>query len=209
MELAVQPDHVKDPQTESGKLGLWFFILSEIMLFGAFFSSYLLARLNNAACALGTPAWPKPGYTGGLALAAFNTVVLITSSYTMIRALLFARENNPRAARTNLLITVSLGALFLVVKAFEYSMKIHHGYFPGGEAVVANPGLGIFVSYYFAMTGLHALHIVAGIIWIAAVCRSARPDAGPAFPRKVEYAGLYWHFVDVVWVFLFPLFYLI
>lgn len=89
-------------------------------------------------------------------------------------------------------------------------MKIHHGYFPRSPFMEANPGLNIFISFYFVLTGFHGLHVVIGILWNWLLKRGARRRiASPAFARKVEYAGLYWHFVDVVWVFLFPLFYLI
>jgi cytochrome c oxidase subunit 3 len=186
---------------EGGKLGLWLFILSEIMLFGGFLACYATIRWGSSACALGSPAWPKPGYTGGLLLAAANTVVLITSSFTMARACLFARAHDARY-RANLLATIILGCAFLLIKGFEYHLKIHHGYFPGSEWMHANPGVTIFISFYFVMTGLHGLHVLAGIVWNALLYKAEATS-------KLEYAGLYWHFVDVVWVLLFPLFYLI
>jgi heme/copper-type cytochrome/quinol oxidase subunit 3 len=195
---------------EAGKTGLWLFLASEVMLFAAFIAAYLSLRWGSGVCALGAPAWPKSGYTGGLALATANTVVLLTSSYTMVLALLGAREGNRRAFSRNMLFTILLGLAFLGIKAFEYRLKIHHGWYPDSGVMRANPGLNIFVSFYFAMTGLHALHMLAGLIWNGLLWTAGRgSDLDAGFSLKVEYAGLYWHFVDIVWVFIFPLFYLI
>ncbi|MBI4425702.1 MAG: heme-copper oxidase subunit III [Elusimicrobia bacterium] len=201
---------VRLDQAEIGKLGLWLFLLSEAMLFGGFLSSYLTLRLGNAACRLGTPAWPQAGYTGGLLLAGLNTLVLIASSYTMVRSLRRAADGDREGFRRDMLATLALGGAFLGVKAFEYYAKIRHGYYPGGPLVEANPGLGIFFSFYFAMTGLHALHVIAGLLWNGLLYKASGAAAmDERFARKVLFAGLYWHFVDVVWVFLFPLLYLI
>lgn len=189
-------------------MGIWLFILSEVMLFGGFLSSYATIRWGSADCALGAPAWPSAGYLGGLFLAAANTLILITSSYTMARACGLARAGDARARR-NLAATLFLGVLFLVIKGVEYTLKIHHGLIPKGAAVAANPGLTIVVSFYFALTGLHALHIVVGLLWNYFLWDVGKESVSNSWADKVENAGLYWHFVDVVWVFLFPLFYLI
>ncbi|MBI5200039.1 MAG: heme-copper oxidase subunit III [Elusimicrobia bacterium] len=196
-------------QAEIGKLGLWLFLVSEVMLFGAFFASYLSTRLGNADCALGVTVWPEAGHLPGLVMATVNTLILLTSSYTMVRAISGAERGDRGRFRTNLLATIFLGAAFLVVKTFEYRLKISHGYYPGSELAKANNGLSIFLSYYFLMTSLHGLHVVAGLVWNLVVL--AAPPELPAekLALKAEYAGLYWHFVDVVWVFLFPLFYLV
>jgi heme/copper-type cytochrome/quinol oxidase subunit 3 len=198
----------KDP-AESGRLGLWFFIASEILLFGGFLAGYVMIRWGSSVCALGTPAWPEAGYTGGLALATLNTVILLTSSLTMVRATLFARDGNAAGVRKNLGSTLCLGVLFLAVKSCEYALKIHHGYYPKSEFMQANPGLTIFISFYYALTILHALHVIVGLIWNGALYRSMSRGWRPDLSGKMEYAGLYWHFVDVLWLFLFPLFYLI
>ncbi|MBI5630687.1 MAG: heme-copper oxidase subunit III [Elusimicrobia bacterium] len=209
MEIAAATEESSWSEADAGRLGLWLFILSEIMLFGAFFASYVSTRLGNADCALGVSAWPEAGHLPGLTLAALNTVLLLTSSYTMVRAILGAQRGNRARFRANLIATILLGAGFLAVKACEYSLKISHGYYPGSELAKANPGLSIFLSYYYLMTSLHALHVVVGLVWNSVVL--SVPDNAPAevLARKAEYAGIYWHFVDVVWVFLFPLFYLI
>ncbi|MBI3565383.1 MAG: cytochrome c oxidase subunit 3 [Elusimicrobia bacterium] len=196
-------------ERDAGRMGLWMFILSEILLFGGFLCAYAGTRLGNPDCALGTVVWPEAGHLPGLAMAALNTLILLTSSYTMVRAIGRAERGDREGFRRNLVATMALGGAFLVVKACEYALKISHGYYPGSEFAKANPGISIFLSYYYAMTILHGLHIVAGLVWNGVVLRAGRQAAMETVARKAEFAGLYWHFVDVVWVFLFPLFYLI
>lgn len=197
-------------EEDGGRLGLWLFILSEILLFGAFLAAYASTRLGNPDCALGVTAWPEAGHLPGLTMAALNTVILLTSSYTMVRAIARAERGDLSGFRANLKATIGLGLAFLAVKGAEYAFKISHGYYPGSDLAKAAPGLSIFLSYYYGMTILHGLHVVAGLAWNGVVLASAR-DGVPAatVARKAEFAGLYWHFVDVVWVFLFPLLYLI
>jgi len=197
-------------EEDGGRIGLWLFLLSEIMLFGAFLASYAGTRLGNADCALGAVAWPEAGHMPGLALAALNTVVLLTSSYTMVRAVARAERGDREGFRSNLIATMGLGFAFLVVKGLEYALKISYGYYPGSDLARANPGLSIFLSYYYLLTILHGAHIVAGLVWNGVALSSAAGGSDmPRVARKAEYAGLYWHFVDVIWVFLFPLLYLI
>jgi cytochrome c oxidase subunit 3 len=196
--------------SDIGQIGIWLFILSEIMLFGGFLSSYFMLRWGSTVCAIGAPAWPAEGYTGGLALATVNTLVLITSSYTMVRAVLASEKKDGAGFSRFMGATIGLGILFLCVKAGEYALKIHHGYYPRSPFMEATPGLNIFISFYFVLTGFHLLHVIIGVLWNGFLMKTAAKRINsPAFARKVEYAGLYWHFVDVVWVFLFPLFYLI
>ena len=197
-------------EEDGGHVGIWLFILSEIMLFGAFLASYASTRLGNADCALGTVVWPEAGHMPGLGMAALNTVILLTSSYTMVRAISRAERGDRAGFRANLLATMGLGLAFLVVKCAEYALKISYGYYPGSDVAKANPGLSIFLSYYYMLTILHGVHIVAGLVWNGVVFSSAANGSDmKRVARKAEYAGLYWHFVDVVWVFLFPLLYLI
>ena len=196
-------------EEDGGRVGLWLFILSEILLFGAFLASYVGTRLGNPDCALGVVAWPEAGHLPGLAMAALNTVILLTSSYTMVRAISRAERGDRAGFRSNMTATIVLGLGFLVVKSAEYALKISHGYYPGSELAKTSPGLSIFLSYYYAMTLLHGLHIIAGLIWNGVALYASGDAPMPAVARRAEYAGLYWHFVDVVWVFLFPLLYLI
>jgi cytochrome c oxidase subunit III len=196
-------------EEDAGRLGVWLFILSEILLFGAFLSAYLATRLGNPECALGVVVWPEASRLPGLALAALNTAILLTSSYAVVRAVAGAERGDLAALRRGLWTALALGAAFLAVKGVEYSLKISHGWHPGSDFAKASPGMSIFLSYYYLLTMLHALHVVAGLAWFGVVLRAARGGVPGAVARKAEFAGLYWHFVDLVWVFLFPLLYLI
>jgi heme/copper-type cytochrome/quinol oxidase subunit 3 len=130
-------------------------------------------------------------------LAAVNTLVLLTSSYTVVRAHVAAEAGDARGLRLNLGGTILGGLIFLALKAVEYTMEIRAGF---------TPGAGIFWSFYYTMTGLHGLHVLGGVVVNVVVLVAARSSL--ARPHRVELAGLYWHFVDIVWIFLFPLLYL-
>jgi heme/copper-type cytochrome/quinol oxidase subunit 3 len=172
----------------AGKLGMWWFLASEIMMFGGLMAAFVALRV-------GAGGWHDESVHLSVPLAAFNTLVLLTSSLTVVQAYAAAERADAAAFRRNLLATIALGGIFLVVKAFEYGGELRAGY---------TPGAGIFWSFYYAMTGLHALHVLAGMI-INGLLFAA---GGIRRPDRVELAGLYWHFVDVVWIFLFPLVYL-
>lgn len=178
----------------SGKLGVWWFIASEIMVFGGLIGSYVLLRVARGG-------WPDQASHVNWRLGATNTLILVTSSLTMILALNAVRiERRQRAARF-LLVTVLLGFAFLGVKSIEYTRELSEGF---------TPASGMFWSFYYIMTGLHGVHVLGGIIlnatlYIAAVRGDLWSDSRRS---RVEFAGLYWHFVDVVWIFLFPLLYL-
>ena len=178
------------------KLGIWLFLASEVMLFGSLFSSYALLRT-------GAPGWPDQSTIVSVPLATINTFVLISSSVTMVMA--WASLNGRRLDRYRLYmaITIALGAVFLVVKGIEYGDKFAHGLVPATNN---------FLGLYFTMTGLHAVHVIAGMAVNAYLlgpgARMWRSE--PArFTNRVEVAGIYWHFVDVVWIFLFPVLYLL
>lgn len=209
MDIAVGAEGASWDEAEAGRIGLWLFILSEILLFGAFLASYVGTRLGNAECALGVVVWPEAGHLPGLAMAALNTVILLTSSYTMVRAITRAERGDRAGFRLNMLSTIVLGLGFLVVKSAEYALKVSHGYYPGSELAKTSPGLSIFLSYYYMLTLLHGLHVIAGLAWNGVALYASGDAPMPAVARRAEYAGLYWHFVDVIWVFLFPLLYLI
>lgn len=179
----------------SGKLGMWVFLSSEVMLFGAFISSYVVLFMGSAN-------FGRPGVELlGKPLATINTFVLITSSVTMVMALAAIQRDNIKAFAGWLITTSVLGTAFLVVKGFEYVHKIHEG-------ITITSSL--FGSFYYTMTGLHALHMIAGLVFnIYILINGLRGKYSSAHHERVEYAGLYWHFVDLVWVILFPLFYLI
>ncbi|MCS6830504.1 MAG: cytochrome c oxidase subunit 3 family protein [bacterium] len=205
--LSIQFDDL-DQQNESYIVGMWTFLVTEIMFFGAVFAAYLVYRVANhdvfylAHLKLDIP------------LGFFNTLVLLTSSLTMALTVHFAQRGRSRQELLFLFITMGLALTFLVVKGFEYHHKYVEGLIPGPafrfEPVEHLRVAQLFFSLYFAMTGLHALHVLIGVLVMAvlAVLIAIRhPSVQDFIP--VELVGLYWHFVDIVWIFLFPLLYLI
>jgi cytochrome c oxidase subunit 3 len=147
-------------------------------------------------------------------LGTTNTVILLTSSLTMVMGVTAAQRGRRDRSILALILTFLLACAFLFVKYIEYSTKFHHGIFPAGlmenEEFVKMPGAKVFFSLYFVMTGIHGLHVVIGMCLIAwLIRRSARGDFSPNYFTPVELVGFYWHFVDLVWIYLFPLFYLV
>ena len=178
------------------KLGIWLFLASEVMLFGSLFSSYALLRSGAAS-------WPKQYEVLNVPLAALNTVVLIASSVTMVLAWVSLKQKNLARYRLFMGLTLAGGAIFLIVKAIEYSEKFSHGLYPATNN---------FLGLYFTLTGLHALHVIVGMIVNAYFWGPGAKlwDKNPVwFTNRVEHAGLFWHFVDLVWIFLFPTLYLL
>jgi cytochrome c oxidase subunit 3 len=196
-----------EQQAEAATLGMWLFLVTEIMLFGGLLTAYLLYRVWYPV------AWSEGSAELDIVLGGTNTAVLIGSSLTMAMAVRSAQTGYRRATIVYLLMTMALGLTFLVIKFFEYKHKYDLGHIPGPnfhyEGPLA-PQVDIFISLYFALTGLHALHMVIGfgimsvILWMAVKGRFS-----PEWYTPVELAGLYWHFVDIVWIFLFPLLYLV
>lgn len=194
------PYNVK-PREETGlynaKLGIWLFLASEIMLFGGLFSAYILLRV-------GSPVWPPSGETHlNIPLATLNTFNLILSSWTIVKSWIALKENDIKGFKMFMGITLLCSILFLVIKYFEYSAKFHHGIFPSTDN---------FFGIYFTLTGLHGLHVIGGLIvnyylWGPGIKMwDTEPER---FTNRIEVAGLYWHFVDLVWIFLFPTLYLL
>lgn len=178
----------------NAKLGTWLFLASEVMLFGALFASYIILRT-------GSEIWPRGADLLNIPLATLNTFILIASSMTMVMAFASVQRDDRKGFRNYLLATILLGAAFLVVKGFEYGAKFHHGILPSTS---------IFYACYFTLTGLHGLHVVGGIIANLCFLTLGLKDwEHPLFPGRIECAGLYWHFVDIVWIFLFPSLYLL
>ena len=180
----------------NAKLGVWLFLASEVMLFGALFSTYVLLRVNAIDWPLGSTLLSVP-------LGTFNTIILIVSSVTMVFAWVSLKQNSLARFRLFLGLTILLALTFLLVKTFEYGAKFSHHMFPATST---------YLAIYFTLTGLHALHIIGGIIvnsylWGPGVKMwSTEPER---FINRIEVAGLYWHFVDLVWIFLFPVLYLL
>jgi cytochrome c oxidase subunit 3 len=194
----VEIPYTVEPRPDSGlangKLGIWLFLASEVMLFGALFSTYILLRVGAAE-------WPHGELS--IKLGAINTVILICSSVTMVMSWASLKLNNFSKARLYLLITIVLASVFLVNKYFEYA-----DHFARGEG----PWHNTFLAIYFTLTGLHGLHIIGGIVVMLYLLG---PGAGlwkknpEQYTNRIEYTGLYWHFVDLVWIFLFPVLYLL
>jgi heme/copper-type cytochrome/quinol oxidase subunit 3 len=173
-----------------GKIAIWWLIASEVMVFGGAVGSYILARTAS-------PGWSAEAAHLSASLAAINTFILLTSSMTMAMAFNAYQKADQRRVRTFLLFTILLGLAFLGIKTYEYRSHLMEG---------AAPWSGSFWSFYYMLTGLHALHVLAGIIVNAVLWLAA--GKGLSTGHRIEIAGLYWHFVDIVWIFLFPLLYL-
>ena len=209
-ERGAVAEHFPDAgrQHEAAMVGMWIFLATEVLLFGALFNGYLVYRRLH----------PEAFTTGaGLLhdwLAAANTLVLLTSSLTMALAV-HAAQTGRRTLVRWLLATAGLGLVFLGLKAWEYTAEYQAGLmpFPGLEFQYTGESAGavqLFFNLYYTMTGLHALHVTIGVGVLAVIARAAhRRRYSPEYYNPVEVAGLYWHFVDVVWIFLFPLLYLI
>ena len=176
------------------KLGIWLFLASEVMLFGSLFSSYALLRIGAAT-------WPDQSSVLNVPLATLNTVILISSSVTMVLA--WAALKGQRLDRYKLYMGLTFLAGFLVVKSIEYREKFAHGLLPSTNN---------FLGLYFTMTGLHAIHVIGGMIvnayFLGPGTKMWKTDP-ERFTNRIEVAGIYWHFVDLVWIFLFPVFYLL
>ena len=183
-----------DTGLNNGKLGIWLFLASEVMLFGALFSTYILLRV-------GAVEWPHGELS--VVLGTINTIILIGSSVTMVMAWASLKMHNWGRHRLYLALTFLLALVFLVNKYFEYSEHLAKG---------EGPWHSTFLAIYFTLTGLHGIHILGGIIvnsylWgPGAAMWKTEPQR---FVNRIEIAGLYWHFVDLVWIFLFPVLYLL
>lgn len=185
-----------------GKIGIWVFLSSEIATFGGLILYYLMYRIGNQR-------WAELQTHVNQYIGTFNTVVLLTSSLTVVLAFKNADFDDKTWSLIWMGVTVLLGFLFLGVKAYEWSVEISHGYVPPGLAIQGKAEhASMFWSFYYALSGLHGLHVLGGVIanlmiFIGLVFSDVEEMVG-----HIEYAGLYWHFVDVVWIFLFPLLYL-
>ncbi len=196
MDIPYTVEIRRDTGLNNGKIAIWLFLASEVMLFGALFASYILIRT-------GAPTWPRGSTVLDVPLATFNTIVLISSSVTMVMAWASVARRRFGAFRGYMGATVLLGGVFLVVKYFEYSSHIRDGQLPH----VSN-----FLAIYFTLTGLHMLHVIGGMVVNAyfwgpgAKLYKTNPEW---FQNRIENCGLFWHFVDLVWIFLFPTLYLL
>ena len=195
-------------QKDASTLGMWVFLVTEIMFFGGLFLAYAIYRREFAG------VFALASNTLDVVIGAVNTAVLLCSSYTMVLAVRAAQIGSRKALIVFLILTILLGGIFLGVKAYEWNQKFEEHHVPGPsfhlEGTTAQGPAQLFFSLYFTMTGLHALHMVIGeglllfLLWQAYAGKYA-----PSYYTPVDVGGLYWHFVDVIWIFLFPLLYLI
>ena len=197
MKIPYNEELRPDTGMYNAKLGIWLFLASEVMLFGGLFSAYIMLRLTD-------PNWANYGQSAlNVPLATLNTAVLITSSVTMVMSWVSLKLNDLKKYKLYMGATLLCSLIFLIIKYFEYTAKFDHGLFPSTNN---------FLAVYFTITGLHGLHIIGGMIVNGYFFGPGIKmwDSEPErFTNRIEIAGLYWHFVDLVWIFLFPALYLL
>lgn len=205
--------HEPDTGVPHGKLAMWVFLASEIMFFTGFFGAFIVLRNSNhelfAYSAADLNKW----------LALLNTVVLIASSLTMALSINNLQKGNKKNFQLFLALTIVCGLIFLVVKTIEYTSKFNHVWVEHDIHIMPNhhlpavngifPWTNVFFAFYFMMTGFHAMHVIFGLVPMVFMLVKSYTKNEYNFPVKVEALGLYWHFVDLVWIFLFPVLYLI
>lgn len=196
----------REQQQAAAKMGMWIFLATEILFFGGLFMAYAAFRYLYPGTFL------QAHEHLNVPMGAVNTVVLITSSLTMALAVRSAQLGEQKKMLVNLAATFVFACVFLVIKYFEYAHKFHAGLLPGKYYTASGiEGLPhVFFGIYFVMTGLHGVHVVAGMIVIAWIfIRGRQGRFSPQYYTPVENVGLYWHLVDLIWIFLFPLLYLV
>lgn len=199
-----------EQQNDTAKIGMWLFLVTEVLLFGGLFVGFGLMQGR----------YPREFVEAHTHLVrwqgSLNTIVLLFSSFTMVMAVDSAKKNRPTKTVWYLAVTIVCACVFLFIKYLEYSHKFEEGWFPGkyyrgeGDLIPGSRGYGTFFAFYFMMTGLHGIHIVVGIVllsWI--LMRARRGEFSNAYYTPVDLVGLYWHLVDMIWIYLFPLYYLI
>jgi cytochrome c oxidase subunit 3 len=214
----ILPHHFETQEQEyqSAKLGFWLFLATEVLLFGGLFAAYFYFHSVH-----------EEGFRAGgrmlsWQLGTLNTTILLFSSWTMAMAVRSAQLSHKKAMVNFLILTFLCACGFLVVKYFEYTAKIHHGYLPGSffvptaEALAEHPhllehsGMSMFFALYWTMTGIHGFHVLCGMVVIAwLIVRGRRGHFHENHFMPVDLVGLYWHIVDLIWIFLFPLLYLV
>ncbi|MEX0686646.1 MAG: cytochrome c oxidase subunit 3 family protein [Balneolales bacterium] len=212
-QIAEKAPHVlhhfvdSDQQFESSKLGMWIFLVTEILFFGGLFVAYIVYR------ALHPELFIMAAEQLDTTMGAINTAVLIASSLTIAMAIRAAQLNQKRNLIILLSSTIALAFTFMVIKYFEYTHKFDLGIYPGSYYTfegIDHELASVFFSIYYMMTALHGIHVVIGIVFIGILVYKASKDKfSPEYYTPVEITALYWHLVDIIWIFLFPLLYLI
>lgn len=190
---------------EGAKIGMWLFIFTELLLFGGLFIIYAVFRYRNPE------AFRLSGEELDVTMGIINTVILLISSMTMAMAVSAIQKRQKGLTLALIGITMLIAVVFMVNKYFEWGAKIDYGFYPGSEKLLElGHGTTLFFGLYYMMTGLHALHIIIGVVFMALVMFQVKREKLNADNfATVENCGLYWHLVDLIWIFLFPLFYLI
>jgi len=190
---------------EASRIGMWLFIFSELLFFGGLFIVYSVYRFRNQ------DAFHLAATELNRTVGTINTIILMFSSMTLSMSVTSMRQNNKKLTIGLLITTAVLGIIFIVNKYFEWGLKIQHGLYPGSERLhELGNGDTLFFGLYFAMTGLHLLHLLIGIILVSIMIAFVMKDKIRADKFvQLDNIGLYWHLVDIIWIFLFPLFYLI
>jgi len=184
------------------KVGMWVFLCSEVMFFTGLIGSYIVLRFGAA------DTWGAPNEVLAVPVTAINTFILICSSVTMVKAFAAAQAGDQRGIRIYLVATTVLGALFLGIQMFEYTHLIQHGEWQGSHGFT--PAAGLYGSTFFTMTGFHGFHVFVGVVCLAwASIQAFKGRWGADNTHGIEVLGLYWHFVDLVWIILFTIVYLI
>ncbi|MDG2265323.1 MAG: cytochrome c oxidase subunit 3 family protein [Candidatus Marinamargulisbacteria bacterium] len=210
--LKTIPHHVAhhfedaDQEFDAAKIGMWLFLAQELLFFSALFVGYGVFRF------LHPETFVHASKLLSWKMGLVNTMVLISSSFTMVMAVWMTQMDRVRVAIRLLWATAGLAMMFMVIKYFEYSAKIHHGYLPGSwfSAADAYEHLHLFFTCYFLITGLHGIHVLIGvglILWL--IRKSKQGYFHKDYYTPLEMVGLYWHLVDIVWIFVFPLLYLV
>ncbi len=187
------------------KLGFWFFLYTELVLFGGLFLAYFFYHMK----------YPEAFHHAGAELNVFmgagNTVVLLTSSLTMVLAVSAIQKGRKGLSLFHLILTIVFALMFMVVKYFEWGAKFHHGLYPGAEELLSRePGQIVFFGLYFVMTGIHGIHVLLGLIALAGIfVLVVQNKIHKNDYAYIENVGLYWHLVDLIWIYLFPLLYLV
>ena len=197
MEIPYIVEERPDTGFNNATLGVWLFLASEIMLFGALFSSYILLRASAAH-------WPSGASILNIPMATLNTFILVFSSIALVFAWAGIKQGNLGQFKRWMAVSLLCGLGFLVIKIFEYKMKFAHHMFPSSST---------FLALYFTMTGLHAMHIIGGLVvngYLWGPGSKMFQEDPHHFSHRVEIAGIYWHFVDLLWIILlFPVLYLL
>lgn len=199
-----------EQQFDTSKIGMWLFLVTEVLTFGGLFAGFGLMQ-NKYPQEFVAAHEELKRWAGST-----NTVVLLVSSFTAVMAVLMARTNQAKKCAMYLWMTVGLAGVFMCIKAYEYSSDFSEGLFPGkyyshhGDLIAGSHGYATFFSFYFMMTGLHGLHVLIGMFlmgWLA--IRARRGEFSDKYYTPVDLVALFWHLVDMIWIYLFPLYYLI